>query len=512
MNLSEQHVGRPVEFLNGAAMMALENIPARVSNWINGKECPATTGKTFAKLSPHNGRPLCKTVRSDAEDISIAVQAAGNALSAWSGLTPVQRGDILQEIARLMRKHRNETAAIVAMETGMSFHAALGETDAAIAQGEFMAGEGRRLYGRTLTSAVPDKYAMTIRQPLGVAGLIIAANTPIANVAWKVFPALICGNTAVLKAAEGAPATAWFFGRLAHQAGLPPGVLNIIQGYGREAGLPLVENPGVDVISFTGSTAVGRQIAAVAGERLVKVSLELGGKNPLVVCDDADLDNAVHWTLLSAFSNAGQRCAAASRIIIFDTVYDRFLEQLVARTRKLRVGPDNSDDFGPLINKRQLDKLLSIVKRAQRYGAVILTGGRRITSDSRASGYYMEPTLIENVRPHDGISTTELFGPVACLYRVKGFREALQLANDSPYGLTASIHTRNLHRAHEFTRKVQTGVAVVNGGTHGSEPHMPFGGLKQSGNGWREPGTEALDVYSEVKSIYMNIDPDAAYG
>jgi aldehyde dehydrogenase (NAD+) len=511
MNVPVQNMGKPFEVLNGTAVMAHQNIPARVSNLIYGKECPATTGETFVKLSPDSGRPLCEAVRSDAEDISIAVQAAGNALAAWSGLTPVQRGDILYDITWLMREHRHEMAAIVAMETGMSVNAALGETDAAIAQGEFMAGEGRRLYGRTLTSAVPDKYAMTIRQPLGVAGLIIAANTPIANVAWKVFPALICGNTAVLKAAEDTPATAWYFGKLAHEAGLPPGVLNIIQGYGREAGAALVENPGVDVISFTGSTAVGRQIAAVAGERLLKVSLELGGKNPLVVCDDADLDNAVKWTLLAAFSNAGQRCAAASRIIIFDAVYEQFLARLVERTRKLKVGPDNSDDFGPVINKRQLDNILGMIKRAHRHGAVILTGGQRLTSDSRANGFYMAPTLIENIRSHDEISITELFGPVACLYRVKGFTDALRLANDSPYGLTACIHTSSIHRATEFTRKVQAGVAVVNGGTHGSEPHMPFGGLKQSGNGWREPGTEALDVYSDVKGIYMNIDPDAAY-
>lgn len=511
MNFPEPDAGKPFEVLNESAVMALEYIPARVSNWINGVECPATTGKTLTKLSPDSGRPLCEAVRSEAEDISIAVQAAGNALAEWSGLTPVQRGDILYDITRLLREYRNEMAAIVSMETGMSVNAALGETDAAIAQGEFMAGEGRRLYGRTLTSAVPDKYAMTIRQPLGVAGLIIAANTPIANVAWKVFPALICGNTAVLKAAEDSPATAWYFGRLAHEAGLPPGVLNIIQGYGREAGAPLVEHPGVNVISFTGSTAVGRQIAAIAGERLLKVSLELGGKNPLVVCDDADLDNAVKWTLLSAFSNAGQRCAAASRIIIFDAVYDQFLEQLVKHTRKLKVGPDNGDDLGPVINKRQLDNILGIIKRAKWHGAVILTGGQRLTSAARANGFYMAPTLIGNVRPNDEISTTELFGPVACLYRVKGFTDALRLANDSPYGLTASIHTRNIHRATEFTRKVQAGVAVVNGGTHGSEPHMPFGGMKQSGNGWREPGTEALDVYSDVKGIYTNINPDDAY-
>jgi aldehyde dehydrogenase (NAD+) len=407
-----------------------------------------------------------------------------------------------------MRKYQEEIASIVTLETGMSFKQALGETGGAIAQGEFMAGEGRRLYGRTTTSAVPNKYAMVVRQPLGVAGLIIAANTPIANVAWKVFPALICGNAAVLKAAEDTPATAWIVGRIAKEVGLPPGVLNIIQGYGEEAGAPLVANPEVDVISFTGSTEVGRQIAEVAAQRLAKVSLELGGKNPLVVCDDADLENAANWVLLSAFSNAGQRCASGSRIIIFDSIYDKFRDMLVESTKKLKVGPGDDDDFGPVINEVQLANMLAAVEQARQKGSVVLTGGHRLTDPAHADGFYMAPTIIEKVDPHDEISTEEIFGPITCLYRVKDFAEALSLANDSPYGLTACIHTRSIHRAIEFTQKVQAGVAMVNAGTYGSEPHMPFGGLKQSGNGTREPGTEALDVYSELKDIYINIDTE----
>jgi len=326
-------------------------------------------------------------------------------------------------------------------------------------------------------------------------------------VAWKVFPALLCGNAAVLKAAEDTPATAWYFGRIAHGAGLPPGLLNIIQGYGREAGEPLVADPDVDVVSFTGSTAVGRQIATIAGQRLAKVSLELGGKNPLIVCDDADLENAASWVILSAFSNAGQRCAAASRIIIFDSIYDRFRDMLLDGTRKLTLGPSDADDLGPVINEKQLTNMLAAVEQARKEGAAVLIGGNRLTDTAHAGGFYMAPTLIENADPHSRISTTELFGPIACLYRVNDFAQALQMANDSPYGLTACIHTRSIHRATEFSQKVQAGVAVVNAGTYGSEPHMPFGGLKQSGNGWREPGTEALDVYSDLKDIYINIDP-----
>ncbi|MGB9438224.1 MAG: aldehyde dehydrogenase family protein, partial [Desulfobacterales bacterium] len=281
--------------------MNQHSLPEIIPNWINGEECAAVAGQTFDKLSPHSGQKLYQIVRSNEDDVNIAIQTARKAQVAWADITPVQRGDILHDITLAMRNNREEIATIVAAETGMSFKAALGETGGAIAEGEFMAGEGRRFYGRTTTSAVPNKYAMTVRQPLGVAGLIIAANTPIANVAWKIFPALVCGNAAVLKAAEDTPATAWYFARLAHEAGLPSGVLNVIQGYGAEAGTPLVANPDVDVISFTGSTAVGRQIASIAGQRLAKVSLELGGKNPLVVCDDADLEAAANWVLLSAF-------------------------------------------------------------------------------------------------------------------------------------------------------------------------------------------------------------------
>ncbi len=484
------------------------NISDIIPNWINGEECAAVSGQTFDKLSPHNGQKLCQVVRSNENDVSIAIQAARKAQPSWANMTPVQRGDILHDITLAMRTNREELATIVAAETGMSVSAALGEVGGAIAQGEFMAGEGRRFYGRTTTSAVANKYNTTVRQPLGVAGLIIAANTPIANVAWKVFPALLCGNAAVLKAAEDTPATAWYFGKIAHEAGLPPGVLNIVQGYGQEAGGPLVADPGVDVVSFTGSTAVGRQIAAVAGQRLAKVSLELGGKNPLVVCDDADLENAAKWVLLSAFSNAGQRCAAASRIIIFDSVYDKFRDMLLDGTRKLTLGPANDDDFGPVINEKQLNNMLSAIEQSRGEGATILVGGERLTDDSHVGGFYMAPTLIENADPHSQISITELFGPIACLYRVKDFEAALQMANDSPYGLTSCIHTRSIHRATEFTQKVQAGVAVVNAGTYGSEPHMPFGGLKQSGNGSREPGTEALDVYSDIRAIFMNIDPE----
>jgi len=486
--------------------MSVNLFPAQIPNWIGGTERHALDGELFDKLNPADGRVLCRTARSRSSDVDVAITAAKSAQPNWGNIPPVRRGMILHSVATTLMRERERVARIVALETGKSYASALGETDGAVELGLFYAGEGQRLYGRTTTSGTPDRYAMTVRQPLGVAGLIVAANTPIANVAWKVFPALICGNAVVLKAAEDTPITAWIFTKLAQSAGVPPGVLNVIQGYGEEAGVPLVSHPDVDLLSFTGSTAVGRRIGAVAGERLTKVSLELGGKNPLVVCDDADLDNAATWVLLSAFSNAGQRCAAASRIIIFESIYEKFRAMLVERANKLKVGTADDDDLGPVINERQLRHMIAAVESAKRRGATVLVGGGQLTSPEHERGFYMAPTLIEGVALDDALSTEEIFGPIACLYKATDFGSALAMANDSPYGLTACIHTRSLDRAVEFTQKVQAGVAVVNAGTYGSEPHMPFGGLKQSGNGSREPGSEGLDVYSSLKDIYITID------
>src|SRR5688500_12773386 len=493
------------ESQSGAATLGA--IPAVIPNLIAGQDAPAADGRSFAKIDPATGREICRVTRSGAADVRLAVETAKRAQPAWAAMTVVKRGDILRQIAILMQEHRDAIATLVAKETGKSKKDALGETDAAIEMGFFVAGEGRRFYGQTTTSAVPNKSAMVVRQPLGVAGLIIAANTPIANVAWKAFPALLCGNAAILKAAEDTPLSAWAFGVLAREAGVPDGVYQTIHGFGEEAGAPLVEHEDVAVVSFTGSTEVGRWIAETAGRRLAKICLELGGKNPLIVCDDADLQNAVTWTLGSAFSNAGQRCAAGSRILVFDAVYDRFKEMLVEATRRLKVGTGDTDDYGPVINEGQMTGMLASVERAKAAGAAVLTGGTRLSGDAYGGGYFVAPTILEHVGPNDEISRSELFGPITILYRVHDFEEAVTLANDSPFGLTAAIHTQNLHRAMTFIGRIQAGVAVVNGGTYGSEPHMPFGGLKQSGNGWREAGTQALDVYSDLKTIYINHNP-----
>jgi aldehyde dehydrogenase (NAD+) len=491
----------------GSDLQVAERIPDVIPNRIGGTSVAALDGATVEKRSPHDGRLLWKLASSREADVDAAVGAAAAAYPGWAAVPAVQRGELLYAICRRLEDSADLVAAVVAAETGKAPRDALAEVGAAVACGRFFAAEGQRSFGRTMPSGTPDRYAMTVRQPVGVAGLIIAANTPIANVAWKVFPALICGNAAVLKAAEDTPATAWLFGELASAAGLPDGVLNVVQGLGPEAGSPLVCDERVAVVSFTGSTSVGREIAVQAGRRLARVSLELGGKNPFVVCSDADLDHAVHWAVLSAFSNAGQRCASASRMIVDGAVYDEFTDRLVERARRLRVGPTDEDDLGPVINERAVERVLSAVDRARKQGATIRCGGVRLDGPNHSRGSYVAPTVVTDVRFDGELSREELFGPLTVCYRVNGFTEALAAANDSPYGLTAAIHTNDWNRAMQFAMQVQAGVAVVNGGTFGSEPHMPFGGVKASGNGSREPGTEALDVYSTLKDLYLNVQP-----
>jgi acyl-CoA reductase-like NAD-dependent aldehyde dehydrogenase len=469
-----------------------------VLNLVDGRGVPSASGEWLEKLRPADGSLLCRVARSGEKDVAAAVAAARAAQPDWAELTPVQRGDVCRDLALLLRDRRVEASELVAEETGKPLELALGETDAAVEMGLFVAGEGRRSYGRTTTASMPHRTVLTVRQPLGVAALIMSFNTPLPNVAWKAFPAIFCGNAAVVKPSEHTPASAALFGDLAREAGVPGGVLNVVHGLGPEAGAPLVEHPDVDLVSFTGSAATGRWINEAAARRLAKVCLEMGGKNALVVCDDADLDRAVTWTLASAFSNAGQRCASASRIVVFDDVYEAFRARLLEGVAGL--------DDQPVISEESLERIAAAVSGAVARGATVLAGGER----SSLPGWHYPATVLDGVVPDDEISRTELFGPVTVLYRVSGLEDAIALVNDSPYGLTAAIHTSSVHRAMRFAERAQAGVVVVNAGTHGSEPHMGFGGVKESGTGWREAGTEALDVYSELKYVNLVADPAQA--
>jgi acyl-CoA reductase-like NAD-dependent aldehyde dehydrogenase len=461
-----------------------------IHNVIGGRAVDAADGRSFDKHRPADGTLLCTVARSGEADVAAAVEAARAAQHEWAKRTAVERGELVRELALLLRDRRDAAAQIVVEETGKSMELALGEVDAAVEMGFFVAGEGRRLYGRTTTSAMPNRTVLATRRPVGVAGLIVSFNTPFPNYAWKAFPAVFCGNTAVLKPSEHTPASAAFFGELCNEV-LPPGVLNVVHGLGPEAGPPLVESPDVDLVSFTGSAETGRWISEHGGRRLAKVVLELGGKNALVVCDDADLDRAVEWSLASAFSNAGQRCAAASRLVVFADVYDDFRERFLAGA--------TSYETGPVISEESLQRILAALD-----GANVIAGGERLDRP----GWWLTPTVVEDVPADAALSRTELFGPVAILYSVQDLDAAIALVNDSPYGLTSAIHTASIHRAMRFADEVEAGVVVVNGGTHGSEPHMGFGGVKQSGTGWREAGLEALDVYTEWKYVNLIADPE----
>jgi alpha-ketoglutaric semialdehyde dehydrogenase len=473
-------------------------IPAEVPNLVDGADVRPASGDWLDKRRPVDGEHLCRLARSRDADVDIAVAAARRAQPAWASRTVVERGDLVRDVALRLRERREELAEVVVAETGKPDALALGEADAAVEMGLFVAGEGRRFYGRTTTASMAHRTVMSVRRPVGVAGLLMSFNTPLPNVAWKAFPSLLCGNASIVKPSEETPASAYLFGRIAHECGLPAGVLNVVQGAGVEAGAALVEHSDVDLVSFTGSAGTGRRINEAAGRRLAKVCLELGGKNALVVCDDADLEGALRWTLASAFSNAGQRCAAASRIVVFDAVYDAFRERLVEAARAL--APE------PVISEPSLERILAALSRAKEAGATVLTGGERLDRP----GWYLAPTVLEGVAPDADVSCSELFGPVTALYRVPGFTDAVALVNDSPYGLTAAIHTESVHRAMRFAALAQAGVVVVNGGTHGSEPHMGFGGVKESGTGWREAGVEALDVYSEWQYVNLVADPAKA--
>jgi alpha-ketoglutaric semialdehyde dehydrogenase len=474
-------------------------IPAEVPNLVAGEDRPAADGRWLEKTRPADGASLCRITRSGRADASAAVDAACDAQPDWGSRTHVERGDVVRAIAELLRERSDEASEIVAAETGKPLALARGETGAAIEMGFFVAGEGRRSYGRTTTASMPHRTVLTLRRPVGVAALLISFNTPLPNVAWKAFPSILCGNASVLKPSEHAPLSAWWMGRLCLEAGLPPGVLNVVHGLGPEAGLPLVEDPRVDLVSFTGSAGTGRVVAEAAGRRLAKTCLEMGGKNALVVCDDADLGRAVEWILVSAFSNAGQRCAAASRVVAFDGIYEELRTRLLARI-------DALDHPGPVISEASMERILTAVGRARDEGAVVLRGGERVGT----VGWHVAPTLVEGASADAPLSCEELFGPVAALYRVGGLDEALALVNASPYGLTAAIHTASVHRAMRFAEQVEAGVVVVNAGTHGSEPHMGFGGVKQSGTGWKEAGVEALDVYSEARYVNLVVDPALA--
>ncbi len=464
------------------------------------------TADTFESSSPADGETIGVFPRSTAEDVDRAVAAAKEAYAHWRLVPAPKRGEILYRFARILEQEKGALTELMTHEMGKVRAEAGGDVQEAIDITYYMAGEGRRLFGQTTPSELPDKWNMSIRQPVGVVGAITPWNFPIAIPSWKLIPALICGNTVVLKPATDTPALAERFVELLGEAGLPDGVVNIVYGGGSTVGDRMVRHPDIRVITLTGSRETGVKVLEAGAETLKHVHLELGGKNAIIVMDDADLNLAVNGIVWSAFGTSGQRCTAASRVIAHEKVYDALQKKLVAAVERLRLGPgwEGDTDIGPVINKAALDKIHSYSKIGSDEGARLLTGGEVATEGDLARGFFYRPTIFADVDPQMRVAQEEIFGPVTALIKVRDADEAIRVSNGIKYGLSSSIFTNDVNTAFRAMRDLEAGITYVNAGTTGAEVHLPFGGTKDTGNGHREAGQAALDVFTEWKSIYVD--------
>ncbi len=487
--------------------MATAVRPTVFKNFINGEWVDSSSGLSFEDRNPANTRELVGLFpRSTAEDVDAAVRAAAEAFEPWR-LTPApRRAEILYRAAETLVSRKDDLARDMTREMGKVLAEARGDVQEAIDMTYYMAGEGRRLFGQTTPSELPNKYAMSARQPLGVCALITPWNFPMAIPSWKIMPALVCGNTVVIKPAEDTPLSTYSLVQILAEAGLPQGVVNVVNGTGPEAGAALVEHPGVAAVSFTGSSEVGRLVSVSCAPKLRPCHLEMGGKNILIVLEDANLDLAIDGAVWGGFGTTGQRCTAASRIAVHKNVYKEFLHRFVERVKAIRVGDglDPATGMGPCINEEQLNKVIEYVAIGKTEGAKLTTGGNRLTEGNYAHGWFHEPTVFADCTPRMRIAQEEIFGPVVAVMPIDGFEQALQIANDVPYGLSASIYTRDVNRAFVAMRDLHTGIVYVNAPTIGAEIHLPFGGTKNTGNGHREAGNAALDFYSEWKTLYID--------
>jgi alpha-ketoglutaric semialdehyde dehydrogenase len=462
--------------------------------------------ETFESTSPADGETIGVFPRMGADDVDRAVAAAKEAFAHWRLVPAPKRGEILYRFARLLEQEKDALTELMTHEMGKVRAEAGGDVQEAIDITYYMAGEGRRLFGQTTPSELPDKWNMSIRQPIGVVGAITPWNFPIAIPSWKLIPALVCGNTVVLKPATDTPALADRFVELLHEAGMPEGVVNIVHGGGSTVGDRMVRHPDIRVITLTGSRETGVKVLEAGAETLKHVHLELGGKNAIIVLDDADLDLAVDGIVWSAFGTSGQRCTAASRVIAHEKVYDALQKKLVARVEKLRLGPgwESGTDIGPVINRAALEKIDSYAKIGADEGATLLTGGEVATEGDLGKGFFYRPTIFADVDAQMRIAQEEIFGPVTAIIKVRDADEAIRVSNGIKYGLSSSIFTRDVNTAFRAMRDLEAGITYVNAGTIGAEVHLPFGGTKDTGNGHREAGQAALDVFTEWKSIYVD--------
>jgi len=473
--------------------------------YIDGQWVPSVCGRTFETLSPTNGQVLATFAEGDHEDVENAVKAASRAQLKWRAFPAPKRAEILLRAASIMRRQKEELGKLVTREMGKIISEGKGDVQEAIDLLEYIAGEGRRLFGETTPSELPRKFCMTVRQPVGIVGLITPWNFPFAVPCWKLGPALVSGNTIVYKPASLTPLCAAALVEILEEAGLPPGVLNMVTGPSDRVGTPMVEHPDIQAVSFTGSVASGRDVYTRASALLKRVGLEMGGKNPQIVLEDADLLLAVEGVLFGAFGTAGQRCTATSRLILHEKIYDEMLQYLVSRTRSLKIGDplDPLMDVGPVCGRDQEEKILRYLRIGKEEGANLVTGGRKLTGAPYEQGYFIEPTIFE-ARHGMKITKEEIFGPVLSVIKVRDYEEAVRVANDVEYGLSSSIYTRNIELAFRAIDELEAGITYINAPTIGAEVHLPFGGVKNTGNGSREAGSTAIEEFTEIKTVFID--------
>lgn len=483
-------------------------MPAKTyKNFIGGDWVGSHSGQTYENLNPADTREVIGIFqRSDSRDVDDAVTAARIAFERWRLVPAPKRAEIIFRAGELLQERKEEYARQMTQEMGKVIKEARGDVQEAIDTAYYMAGEGRRQFGVTVPSELPDKFAMAVRTPLGVCGMISPWNFPMAIPSWKLLPALVCGNTCVIKPAEDTPLSTFNLVKALTDAGLPKGVVNVISGFGPEAGAPIPGNRDVRAISFTGSSEVGRTVGEAAARTFKPCSLEMGGKNAIIILEDANLDLSLDGVLWGGFGTTGQRCTAASRVIVQKGIYRQFADRLIYRAQRLKVGNglDESVDMGPQINQQQVETSCKYVEIGKREGAKLELGGNRLSGPAYDHGWFFEPTVFTNVDPSMRIAQEEIFGPVVSLISCENFGQAIQISNCIPYGLSSAVYTHDVNRAFRAMRDIDAGITYVNAPTIGAEVHLPFGGTKATGNGHREGGIGAIDFYTQWKSIYVD--------
>jgi alpha-ketoglutaric semialdehyde dehydrogenase len=476
-------------------------------NFIGGEWVKSSSGATIENRNPADRLQVLGVFqKSTTEDVAKAIAAASEAYKSWRLVPAPRRAEILFRVAEILIERKEEFARQMTQEMGKVLNETRGDVQEAIDMSYFTAGEGRRLYGQTTPAELPNKFAMSVRMPLGVCSLITPWNFPMAIPSWKLIPALVCGNTIVIKPATDTPHSSYNLVKVCEEAGIPKGVVNFVTGSGSEVGTPMMTHPDVKLVSFTGSTETGKIVSEACAPTFKHCNLEMGGKNVIIVMDDADLNLAVEGAVWGGFGTSGQRCTAASRVVVHKKVFKSFVDQFVSRTKSLRIGNglDPKVDMGPVVNDSQLKTVISYVEIGKNEGAQLVCGGNRLEKGEFAKGFFHEPTIFTEVNSKMRIAQEEIFGPVVSVIPTDNFEQAIDIANDVRYGLSAAIYTQDVNKAFVAMRDMVTGIFYVNASTIGAEVHLPFGGTKQTGNGHREAGIQALDLFSEWKSIYVD--------